>query len=106
MSVSTLPFAASAAFPAFAVRALRGLAALALVTTAAFAAQPTPPPVAAAPPSRAFEQASTPGVAEAQGPDDGVVFVDQERKDPKLNHEDSTPVTSLHAESGTARPHR
>jgi hypothetical protein len=72
------------------------------VASAACASAPTPPPVAAAPPSQAFQQASSPGAAEAQG-DDGVVFVDQERKEP-TTHLDSTPVTGLHADSKTTRP--
>lgn len=77
------------------------LAGLAL-STAACAAQPTPPPAAAAPPSQAFQQASTPGAAEAQGPDD-VIFVEQDRKEP-TTHQDQTPVTSLHSDSQTTRP--
>ena len=73
------------------------------VASAACASQPPPPPVAAAPPSQAFAQAaSSPGAAEAQGAD-GVVFVDQDRKEP-TTHEDSTPVTGLHADTQTARP--
>jgi len=73
------------------------------VATAACASAPTPPPAAAAPPSQAFQQAASPGAAEAQGADDGVVFVSQDRKDPST-HQDSAPATSLHAESQTARP--
>ena len=72
--------------------------------TAACASAPPPPAAAAAPPSQAFQQASSsPGAAEAQGNDDGVVFVSQDRKDPST-HEDTTPVTSLHADQQTARP--
>lgn len=78
---------------------------------AACASQPTPPPVAAAPPSQAFQQASTPGVTARQGDngdngdngDDGVVFVEQDHKSPTV-HGDDTPVTSLHADEQTARP--
>jgi hypothetical protein len=73
------------------------------VATAACASAPTPPPVAAAPPSQAFQQASSPGAAEAQGTDDGVVFVSQDRKDP-ATHQDSAPATSLHADQQAARP--
>jgi hypothetical protein len=71
------------------------------VASAACASAPTPPPAAAAPPSNAFAQAASPGAAEAQG-DDGVVFVDQGRKDP-TTHTD-TPATGLHADTQTARP--
>jgi hypothetical protein len=71
------------------------------VASAACASQPTPPPPAVAP-TQAFQQAASPGAAEAQG-DDGVVFVSQDRKDPST-HEDTTPVTSLHADQQTARP--
>ncbi len=78
------------------------LAAALAVASAACASQP-PPPAAAAPPSQAFAQAaSSPGAAEAQG-DDGVVFVDQDRKEP-TTHEDSAPATGLHADTQTARP--
>jgi hypothetical protein len=72
------------------------------VASAACASAPTPPPAAAAPPSQAFAQASSPGAAEAQG-DDGVVFVEQDRKEP-TTHQDSGPVTGLHADTQTARP--
>lgn len=78
------------------------LAGVFAVASAACASQPTPPPVAAAPPSQAFQQAASPGAAEAQG-DDGVVFVEQDHKEP-TTHEDSTPVTSLHADQQATRP--
>ena len=80
------------------------LAGVFAVASAACASAPTPPPVAAAPPSQAFQQASSAGAAETQAPDDGVVFVDQDRKDPSTTHEDSAPATSLHADPQTARP--
>jgi hypothetical protein len=74
------------------------------VATAACASAPPPPAAAVAPPSQAFQQASSsPGAAEAQGSDDGVVFVSQDRKDPST-HQDSAPATSLHADPQTARP--
>ena len=64
------------------------LLSLALVTTAALAfgavgcaSTPTAPPVAAAPPSQAFQQAAG-GVTAPQGnPEDGVQFVEQEHRD-------------------------
>jgi hypothetical protein len=75
------------------------------VTTAACASSPTPPPAAAAqPPSSAFDQAAGKGATNAQPPgDDGVVFVDQDHKDP-TTHSDDTPVTPLQATTQTARP--
>jgi hypothetical protein len=72
------------------------------VASAACASAPPPPAAAAAPPPNAFAQAASPGAAEAQG-DDGVVFVDQGRKDP-TTHQDSAPATGLHADSQTTRP--
>jgi hypothetical protein len=67
------------------------------VAPLACASAPTQPPAAAAPPAQAFQQASG-GVTAPQGnPDDGVVFVDKERKEPQT-HEDGTPVTNLHPE--------
>jgi hypothetical protein len=79
------------------------------VASAACASQQAPAPAAAAPPSQAFQQAST-GVAEPQaqggqaGSDD-VVFVDQGRKAAPTTHDD-VPATSLKADTQTARPQR
>lgn len=70
------------------------------IGSAGCASQP-PPAAAAAPPSQAFQQASSPGAAEQQG--DGVVFVDQDRKEP-TTHQDGAPVTGLKADTHTARP--
>jgi hypothetical protein len=70
------------------------------IGSAACASQPPPPP-AAAPPTQAFQQASSPGAAEQQG--DGIVFVDQDRKEP-TTHEDGAPATGLKADTRTARP--
>ena len=87
----------------FSHTSLRLLLAVAAASGAvACASAPTPPPVAVTPPSHAFQMASSPGVAEQQGTDD-VVFVEQSHKDP-ATHDDAVPATSLHAESGTARP--
>jgi hypothetical protein len=75
------------------------LAATAALTLGAFgcASQPTPPPVAAAPPSQAFQQAAG-GVTAPQGaPEDGVQFVEQERKEPST-HDNDAPATGLHAD--------
>jgi hypothetical protein len=57
------------------------------------ASQPTPP-VAAAPPSQAFQQASS-GVAETQGNPEDMVFVEKEQKSP-ASHDDA-PATNLNA---------
>ncbi|HEY8038905.1 MAG TPA: hypothetical protein VIF15_03895 [Polyangiaceae bacterium] len=74
----------------------------AALAAAACASAPTPPPAAAAPPAQAFQQASG-GVTAPQGnPDDGVQFVEQERKEPQT-HEDGAPATNLHPEK-SARP--
>jgi hypothetical protein len=71
------------------------LAALTLsLGIAGCASQPTPPPVAAAPPSQAFQQASS-GVAETQGNPEDVVFVEKEQKAPAV-HQDA-PATDLNA---------
>lgn len=82
---------------------LLGLAAALALGAAACASQPTPPPVAAAPPSQAFQQAAG-GVTAPQGdPQDGVQFVEQERKEPQI-HEDP-PATALQPD-GAAHPKR
>ncbi|HEY3820425.1 MAG TPA: hypothetical protein VGL81_24840 [Polyangiaceae bacterium] len=81
-----------------------GLAAAAL-SLGAFgcASQPTPPPVAAAPPSQAFQLAAG-GVTAPQGnPEDGVQFVEQEHKDPQIQGDG--PATELHP-SASAKPHQ
>jgi hypothetical protein len=71
------------------------LAALTLsLGIAGCASSPTPPPVAAAPPSQAFQQASS-GVAETQGNPEDVVFVEKEQKAPQTH--DDAPATNLNA---------
>ena len=85
------------------------LLSLALATAAALsfgaigcASTPTAPPVAAAPPSQAFQQAAG-GVTAPQGnPEDGVQFVEQEHKDPQT-HSTEAPATELHP-SASAHP--
>jgi len=57
------------------------------------AAAPTPPPVAVAPPSDAFQRASS-GVTESQANPEDMVFVEKEQKAPQ-SHEDA-PATTLH----------
>lgn len=78
------------------------MAGLFAMSAVACAASPTPPPAPAAPPTQAFQQASS-GATEMQGSDDGIVFVEQERKEPKT-HQDDAPITSVKADSKTARP--
>jgi len=87
------------------LRSLTVLAALGLsVTTAACASSPTPPPAMAEPPSNAFDQAAGKGATNAQPPsEDGVVFVEQEHKEP-TTHGDEAPATPLQANPQTARP--
>ena len=76
---------------------LLGISALALAS-AACASHAAPPPAApSAPPATAFEQAAG-GVTEAQpSPDDQVVFVEKEHKDPKT-YGDSAPETTMQPE--------
>lgn len=77
---------------------LLGISALALAS-AACASHPAPAAAApSAPPATAFEQAAG-GVTEAQqpSPDDDVVFVEKEHKDPKT-YGDSAPATTLQPE--------
>jgi hypothetical protein len=72
-----------------------GLAAVAALSLGAFgcASSPTPPPVAVAPPSQAFQQAAG-GVTAPQGnPEDGVQFVEQAHKDPQVQGDG--PATEL-----------
>jgi len=58
----------------------------------------------AEPPSNAFDQAAGKGATNAQPPsDDGVVFVEQEHKEP-TTHGDDSPATPLQANPQTARP--
>ena len=57
------------------------------------ASQHTQAPVASAPPSEAFQRASS-GVAETQGDPQDMVFVEKAQKSPQ-NHDDA-PVTDLH----------
>jgi hypothetical protein len=81
---------------------LIGISAFALAS-AACASHPAPPPAApTAPPAAAFKQAAG-GVTEAQpSPDDDVVFVEKEHKDPKT-YGDSAPPATLQPEK-SARP--
>ncbi len=68
----------------------------------ACASSPTPPPQPAAPPAQAFQQAAG-GVTEQQAnPDDGVVFVEKEHKDPTLTHD--TPATPVKADVQANHP--
>jgi hypothetical protein len=82
-----------------------GLAAVAALSLGAFgcASQPTPPPVAAAPPSQAFQLAAGGVTAPQGGPDDSVQFVEQEHKDPQV-HGDG-PATGLHP-GASAKPNQ
>ena len=73
---------------------LLAMAAALALGAAACASQPTPPPVAAAPPAQAFQQAAGGVTAPQADPDDSVQFVEQERKDPVVRHEDA-PATNL-----------
>jgi hypothetical protein len=75
------------------------------VTTAACASSPTPPPVAAEPTSNAFDQAAGKGATNVQPPsEDGVVFVEQEHKEPTTHGDEGAPATPLQANPQTARP--
>jgi hypothetical protein len=58
------------------------------------AAQPSAPPVAAAPPAEAFQRAAGGGVTESQGNPEDMVFVEKEQKSP-ASHDDA-PATGLH----------
>ena len=81
---------------------LLGITAALAFGAAACASQPVPPPVAAAPPAQAFQQAAS-GLTAPQGdPQDGVQFVDQERKEPQV-HEDLA-ATAL--QPNDQHPHR
>ena len=76
--------------------------------SAACASQPAPRSRRrAAPPSQAFQQASTGARSRRRraGGSDGVVFVDQGRKAAPTTHDD-VPATSLNADTQTARPQR
>ncbi len=68
----------------FATKTLLALTAALALGAAACASQPTPPPVSAAPPSQAFNQAAGGVTAPQASPDDGVQFVSQERTEPKV----------------------
>jgi len=75
-----------------------GLLALA---PAACASQTTPP---AASPATEAGQSTGPGVTEQQAPQDGIVFVDREHKDP-TTHEDTSPVTKVTPNASAGKPH-
>jgi hypothetical protein len=69
----------------------------------ACASEPTPPAAApAAPPAAAFQQASGGVTAPQASPDDGVLFVEQEHKEPTA--QDSAPATSLKADPSARTP--
>jgi hypothetical protein len=103
MSHSSRPFLSLG----FAARLAGPAAVLALaLAPLACASQPTPAPAApSAPPAAAFQQASGGVTAPQASPDDSVVFVEQEHKEP-TTHEDSAPATSLKADPSAGTPKR
>ncbi len=87
----------------FSHSSLLALAGALAIGSAACASAPPPAP-ASVPPTQAFQQASSPGVAEQQPSDDGVVFVtNEDHKDP-TTHGTDMPATGLKADSKTGRP--